>query len=73
VSPGPLGEVIPPGAKGQLDPEEVFVLPVRLGECLRGTTEPSEEQEPVRVVLPIRLVRTWVQIIGLPLGGRRGD
>jgi hypothetical protein len=25
-------------------------------------TEPSKEQEPVKGVLPVRLVRTWVQI-----------
>jgi hypothetical protein len=46
---------------------------VSLGEGLECTTVPSDAQEPARGVLPIRLVTTWVQIIGLPLGGRRGD
>jgi hypothetical protein len=49
--PGPLGEVILPGANGQLDPEEGLVLLVSLGEGLKCTMEPSEAQEPARGVL----------------------
>jgi hypothetical protein len=33
--------------------------------------EPGEAQEPARGVLPVRMVRTLVQILGLPLSGRR--
>jgi hypothetical protein len=72
VSPGPPGEVILPGANGQFDPEQGLVLLVSQDEGLECTIEPSEVQEPVREVLPIRLVRTLVQIVGLLLSGRRG-
>jgi hypothetical protein len=58
ASPGLPGEVILPGANGQLDPEDGFVLPASLGECLRCPMEPGEAQEPLRGVLAIRLVRT---------------
>jgi hypothetical protein len=47
---------------GQFDPEEGLVLSVSLSEGLGCTTEPSEAQESKRGVLPVRLVRTWVQI-----------
>jgi hypothetical protein len=66
-----LEEVILPGTNGYLDLEEGLVLLASLGEGLGCTMEPGEVQEPARGVSPIRLVRTQVQIIGLPLGGRR--
>jgi hypothetical protein len=56
------GEVILPGDNEQLDPEEGLILPASPGE---GTMKPSEAQEPVRGVPPIRLVRTQVQTLGL--------
>jgi hypothetical protein len=61
------------GANVQFDPKEGFILPACLGEGLGCTLEPGEVQEPLRGALPIILVRTHVQIIVLPLGGRRGD
>jgi hypothetical protein len=63
-------EVILPDANGQFDPEEGLVLLVSQGKGFRCTTEPSEAQEPVRGVPPVRLVRTRVQILGLSLSGR---
>jgi hypothetical protein len=64
--------VIPPGSNGQFDLEEGLLLPASQDEGLGHTMEPSEAQEPVRGAPPIKLVRTWVQILGLPLSGRRG-
>jgi hypothetical protein len=40
VSPGPLGEVILPGANGQYDPKEGLILLESQSEGLRCTTEP---------------------------------
>jgi hypothetical protein len=42
------------------------------GEGLECTTEPSEAQEPARGAPPVRMLRTQVQILGLPLSGRMG-
>jgi hypothetical protein len=67
-----LGEVILPSANRQFDPEKGLILPESQSEDLRCTTEPEEMQEPARGVLTIRLLRTQVQILGLPLSGRRG-
>jgi hypothetical protein len=67
----PLGEVIPPGANAQLNLKERFLLSVSPGEDLGHTMELGEVQETARGEPPIRMVRTQVQIIGLPLGGRR--
>jgi hypothetical protein len=39
VSPGPLGEVILPGANGQYDPKEGLILLESQSEGLRCTTE----------------------------------
>jgi hypothetical protein len=72
ASPGPPGEVIPPGTNGRFDLEEGLVLLASQGEGLGCTTKPSEVQESVRGVPPVKLVRTRVQILGLPLSGRRG-
>jgi hypothetical protein len=44
ASPGPLGEVILPGANGWFDLEERLVLLESWDEGLRLTTEPSEVQ-----------------------------
>jgi hypothetical protein len=55
-----LGEMIPPGDNEQFDSEKVFILSESQDEGLKYTMEPSEVQEPVWGVLPIRLVRTWV-------------
>jgi hypothetical protein len=62
-SPGPLGEVIPPDSKGQLDPEERLVFSASWGESLRSIREPGEAQEPAMWAPPVRLVRTqvWIQ------------
>jgi hypothetical protein len=69
---GLLGKVIPPDANRQFDLHEGLTLLVSRGEGFRCTTEPREVQEPERGALPIRLVRTQVQILGLPLSARRG-
>jgi hypothetical protein len=71
VSPRLLGEVIPQDTSGWFDPEEELILLASWGEVLGCTMELGKVQEPARGVLPIRLVRTWVQILGLPLSGRR--
>jgi hypothetical protein len=72
--PRPPREVILPGTNGQLDPEEGLVIPgsgvkaldAQLNWWGAGTREG-------RRAPPVGLVRTWIQIIGLPLEGRRGD
>jgi hypothetical protein len=65
-------EVILPGTNRQLDPEEGLIFLANRGEVLGHTAEPSETQETARGVSPVRLVRMQVQILVLPLSGRRG-
>jgi hypothetical protein len=66
------GEIIRPGTNGQFDLEEGLICPLSQGEGLECTTEPSEAQEPARGAPPVRMLRTQVQILGLPLSGRMG-
>jgi hypothetical protein len=69
--PWPSEKVILPGTNGQFDLEEGLVLPASQGEG-QMQVEPSEAQEPVKGAPTIRLVRTSVQTLSLPISGRRG-
>jgi hypothetical protein len=67
VSLRPPEEGNTPGTNGCFDLEEGLVFLASQGEVLECTIKHSEVQESGSGALPIRLVRTQVQILGIPL------